>query len=311
MAYTLTDGVLGLEGVHQIAREAGGPAMRGHHVWHATNPWYKIDRITGLYSLGDLENFTQPSEGRMGEVAYPSMSRGKTITYEGRVCAATLEKLREGHNNLRYWLMGIPGNPVFPHERGPGKRDTDISIYAEGAGEGWMQFCRVMAFESDEEQLFGPNRQPTMWQRPFTLTVRQYDPRFYSYPALEEDDPGEANIVVSNLGNADTQRLAITVYGPLDNLVVGNTTIDKTLEFVGLDIDLGERLIIGWQQRSIIRPNQAEPVNSPNISKLGTLQTGDSDWWDAFAEGLAPGANTLTVSDAPNGWKVGWQHAIW
>lgn len=311
MAYSLADGVLGLEGVHQLAREQSGPVFRGHHVYSGSSPWYKIDRITGLYSLGDLDNFVQPSEGRFGEVAYPSLTRGKTITYEGRVCAPSLEKLREGHNNLRFWLMGMEGVPVFPHERGPGKRDTDISIFAESAGEGWMSYCRIMAFESDEEQTRGPTRQPTMWQREFTLTVRQYDPRFYSFPALSDDAPDDADIVVTNIGNADTQRMAITVYGPLNDLVLRNDTIDKELSFEALDIDLGERLIVSWNQRGVVRPNQAEPVNSPNISKLGNMVTIDSNWWDAFAEGIAPGANTLQVSAAPNGWKVDWQHAIW
>lgn len=325
MAYSITQGVLGLDGVHQIDpySSPAGPVMRGVHSY-ASDSWIKLDRITGLYSLGDMEPLTQNRSGAHGEVVYPSLTRGRTITYEGRIVGKTLNKLREQIGVMRPWLMGLPGAvPVFPHERGPGKRLIPIRISPpDNLGIGFTYDCAITAFELDDEQPYGPTRRPSPWMRSFILTVRQHDPRYY-WDHLEiqefggeettEDDGGDYMTVVND-GNADSQHFNLLIPGPVDDVAIDNLTTEKRLEFLNVDVAADHYFFVGFATRQAFGATNVIPSTNPSTNKAGKLRASTSDWWDPFEQGLVPGENDIRVggnSVAEPVWIAHWQHANW
>ena len=79
MTYTAAAGPLGLQGRHQWN---SGFILND---LEAGLPYAKLERVTGLFSLPELTDLRDPVVGGNGEVTYPSYTKGKTVTYEGKL----------------------------------------------------------------------------------------------------------------------------------------------------------------------------------------------------------------------------------
>lgn len=312
MAYTLTDGVLGLEGIHTFSPrrlavfDTIPPAlpdfsMHGQHR-RDLGAWVKLDQLVGFHGLPDWEPAGADAEGRMGRVRYPALQKSKSFTYNGRLCAMTLPGLRALEASLQASLAAREGVLTSaPHP-----------LY--GAG-GYYTDVRVVDFDADDDQTRPATALPTPWQREFALGLEMPHPR-WKWVTLSVVSGQVGSAVVTNLGRAQAEP-KITVYGHSGALTIRNATTGRKLVFAGLPVaDAGwGRVAADSGQRSVILPTQAD-IDSPNTSALRYLTFEESDWWDAQADatltgGLLPGANTIEVVGTHSSFKVEWRHSTW
>jgi len=282
---TIAEGILGLEGIHRVIGSGETVDMNVQGVL----PRVKLDRITGLHALNEVEDNREPNYARSGETVFVSTNRGRTITYEGRVIGRTLPELRALSQSLRAAASSMR------------RLDGEVEV-RPNAGVGGVTHryrARAIGFEMDDEQARPRTAVPTPWQREFILTFRQGDPRFYVVGA--DVTVGGAAGEVKAVDNP-TSAGALPVFvvnGPIpddlvferfDNFVYRNLTYDE----VGLAA--GQQLRLDFTERTLRRV-------SDDVSFEHKRVFNDSNWWDAGAAGLNPGVTTLTVRGGGN-WTI-------
>lgn len=287
MAYTIADGLLGLEGIHRIG------TLDFHY--QDTLPRIECERMIGLHALPEADDNREPAYGQIGERIYPSLARGKTITYEGTVYGRTLSELRTLMNQLR----GLAG--TYRSVEAP----INVRPHADIGGTEWVYYARVMALDADDEQLLGPEAMPTAFQRPFILTLRQSNPRAYAVSDLISDGGTSGAVVsVTNAGTAPTDPIF-----DIEDLTDGTIELIRsapggaTLTFGDdLELEAGESLEVDFGQRRMRRlPDGADFTHKMLFE--------DSNWWDALVGGIEPGENALTVVGGT--WTVRFNPASW
>lgn len=125
-------------------------------------PRIEIDRITGLWSLPEADDNRAPRTAQDGEIVYPSFRRGKTITYTGRVIAATALSLRA----LQMGFLGAFGE----------RSDEGTMVMSHSGAPSYYYIARVLALDMDEEQTFSQDSVPSPFQRGFDLSLRMSHP---------------------------------------------------------------------------------------------------------------------------------------
>lgn len=281
-AATITEGILGLEA--QMRWEwleqhlaANTLVMNDLDAW----PRYKMDKITGLYTRADREVTSDPRKGGPGEVHYRGNPRGRTIVYEGRVQARTLPELRHGVADLRTAFDDLQDDHKW----------MEHVPHPDRGGVGFQYLARVLSCDVDDEQERGANAVPTPWQRPFVLSMRQVDPRYYLTTEVHYSGAGGATVAVTNDGRAASEpRFVLTGVGTgpvLSRAKLGGGT--HTLDFSGsggipgpvttLTVDFFNRTAVG--------------NDGVDYAKCITFA---STWWDDFIEGILAGTWNVTVT---------------
>ena len=289
MPTAIADGPGGLECVHQVNGLDLGE--------QASFPRYKLDRITGLFSLPEADDDRRPRTAMIGEVTYPSYPRGKTIVYEGRVQSSDLQELREMSTALRSAC---------------GERSLELPVYitpdAAWGADHWGYYGRVMQLDMDEEQIVSPLDARGPYQRRFTLGLRMSDPRFYYKLAggagLQSIAGATTAQVATNSGTAPSDPVfTIVVPGGTPDIVITNTDVPTSNGSARLrfnDVPSGT-LVVNFATRTVV---------SDGDDAFATFDTVYNQWWDELIPGLAPGANHLDVSGDTN-WSVAWWHRSW
>lgn len=291
--YTVAHGIVGIEGIHvwngvELNRQL---TDAGATRW----PLIMFERISGLHSLPEAEDNRAPATGRIGEVVYPSLPRGRTITYEGIIYGRTLYELRGAVASLRGSFSDRTnqgGMAVHPH---PGI-----------GGQEFYFFARPLAFDVDDEQVVGVEAMPSAYQRRFILSLRQADPRYFHGPTQNTGAQASgATPSVTNHGNAPTD-FGLEVAGPIpDDLVIeryANPDARKLL-FNNVGIAGGDSLVMNFGARSILRA-------SDGADWSGRMVFATSNWWDSDAWGLHPGATTIRCAGGGT-WSAYFNSASW
>ena len=246
-------------------------------------PWaspghVKIDRITGAFSLAEIEDAREDRGGEVGETPLPTTRRGRTIVYEMRVRAKTLSALRSTHRSLR----------AAVRERSAEQRFALLS-----GSPDWEFYGRVMQCDSDDEQFTGETH---VWpfQRRVTLGVRLSDPRVYTTVEQSVSAANGAAGTIDNQGSTDTlPRIELAAVAAGTDLIISRA--GYTLRFN--DLPAGA-VVVDFRRRRAT-------VDGVDIS--GLLDIAASNWWDETVEGIPPGAIAVTVDGG--GWAAYWQHA--
>ncbi len=145
----------------------------GHtRIW----PWFKVDRVTGLYSLGDPQDVRDNRVGADGEITRLGRRRGKTVVYEGTIKARTRRELLECRDLLAAAFEDMTGEGIMV-----------------GAWQGWNPdlgteepryfLGRALACEIVDEQTTRSH------ERPFVVSIRLSDPHFYVVSGNTLDGP--------------------------------------------------------------------------------------------------------------------------
>lgn len=286
--YTIAHGILGLEGIHRLADEIDMNTQGGL-------PRIQLDRITGIHALPEADDNREPKYGQGGEQVYPSLTRGKTIIYEGRILGADLPQMRAMMHSLR-------------HAASRGRLgETSIVVRPGGFGGVTHSYdARVLALESDDEQTLGLEAMPTAYQRGFVLTVRQSDPRYYLVGGdVYVEAASVDTITVTNPGNAPALPNFI-VDGPIPGTLTFDrldNVVARKLVYEDVGLATGEQLRLDFGARTLRRV-------SDNASFEHKRVYDDSNWWDAGAAGLNPGATQIRVTGGGN-WAMGFAPASW
>jgi hypothetical protein len=280
-------------GIEAIHTWAGGLILNDR----SADPAYKIDSISGRNQSADFDPETDAAIGRIGEVPRTGDREGKTEVIEGRVYATSLDDLRAARADM---IAAFSGTDELR---------MDVTEPA-----GWLgdpippryYFARALDVAIEDEQ-GTPHRSSHGWDRPFSLTLRLSDPRYYDPTEVDEADdtpeamggapvpfvPGDRvagpdaegfSMVVDNTGNADTPAI-MRVRGPANNPVISNVTADNVyLRFKNLPISSGHHIEIDFRRRRAYRSN------GQNVRH--TLDPA-STWWDRNRPCLLPGENEL------------------
>lgn len=313
MAHDPSDGPLGLEGRHQFK---GGDQMPpgannefslfgyGRHRRDLGASWIKLDKITGLHGKGDGDDWREPAEGRLGEIVYPSAQRGKTIVYEGRVCATTLKGQRQLAAQLRR----------FAAEASERRTGSITIVHPSDVNTGYATGVRCMSLDIDDQQVRDNRAAITPWQREFVMGLRAHDPRFVWYPEVASlDHATGATIAITNLGNAPVDLFFdVRSSGTPMSVTMENLTLGRRLVWTDMPMPAAaftRRLWVNWEQRAAVRPAQAAPVNAPNADMMPYFDSTESDWWNSMEWGLGPGVNNVRVTGVNvAGWDVYYKH---
>lgn len=295
MTVTIEQGILGLEAYF---------VWNGSTVLHGqTLPRARVTKIQGLHSLPDADDNRASRTAAIGEVAYPSLARGKTIVYEGVLQAATLSDLRELEASLRSAFADRSNEGSMAH--------VPYEDYiGEGGDDGyWFYTARVLQLDVPEEQLFDATAVPSPYQRPFTLGLRMSDPRVYWNEEVSEG-PDSSDVTVENLGIAPTDpvvEVGITGTGLHD--VTISSDAPHQLELVDVDLTgLGAgRIVFDFAARTI---EFITTVGAEVTDIAYSLDVATSDWWDAGIPGLSPGQSTVEQSGGDD-ITVTFRHASW
>jgi hypothetical protein len=291
--FTAAHGILGVEAIHlwngtELNRQlTDAGAVR----W----PLVRFNRITGLLGLPEADDNRAPATGRIGEIVYPGFPRGRTITYEGTIYGRNLQELRGASASLRGSFSERSAQGMMVVKPHPVVGGADFYYYA-----------RTLAFDLDDEQVFGYEAQPSAYQRNFILSLRQADPRYFHGSQKNTGAlAAGATPTVTNDGNAPTD-FGITCDGPIvDDFVIeryGNPDARKLL-LNNVDIPGGDHLTINMGARSIRRL-------SDGLDLTGKLVFADSNWWDDGVWGLHPGSTVIRCAGGGN-WSCYFNSASW
>lgn len=311
--FDASDGILGIEARHSWNNPfAGGGAIvlnqldwenaAGSGIRQRVLPDLKVDRISGIFDLPEIEDVREPLPGRIGELAYAALQRGKSDIYEGRIRARTLRELRQRGRAMKGAFAGTTEGTmtVAPH--------PDQGVAA------WHYRARVMQFTCPDEQLFDRNHLPTPWIRPWVLTLRQSDPRYYiptikRYPSADPlvwTNNGLFIDPVVNDGNAPTDPI-FELKGLIAGTVeVQNVSLGHTLRFDNVNVPVGQRMLIDFRTRKAINTTTLEDL-------VPKLRPDLSTWWDETVIGLQPGGQRVIAQGAgfQGTWAVSFYSADW
>lgn len=311
-----------------VLTEAVVPGLEGTHRWDDTitigdqNAWprYKVRRITGLHSRGDFpEEVTEPIVGRIGELARRAFLAGRTVVFEGGVMGRSLAECRLGQGRLQAAFSVTDERDVVSAQH------PDYAATVSGQ-ESFLWRARCIGLEMGDEQ-----NHLSKWERPFALSLRQSDPRFYDPTAVFEFaesaavvvEPGIAlpqtapfsipaaapagSLTASVGGSAPTDPI-IEIHGPVTNPRITNQTLGVELRFsAGFAVGTGSFVEVDFAERTVKLEGVTLITAEPSLIL--------SDWWDAGVDGLVPGDNEIlfagdTVAD-PAKITVRWRNAWW
>lgn len=172
MSYTVDDGPPDLTAVHGWSPATGGapPAINQQGGTNPpTMPWVRLLGITGWRSLPENEDLRDARTFGDGEIPYPSRKLGKTLVYELRVEARTVQSVQRCMTAVQRGFGDMNG-----------EGQMTITPYGSfGGGVTWTYRARVMDFEPGSVWAFWPQRyEHFTWEA--ALTLRMSDPYFYS-----------------------------------------------------------------------------------------------------------------------------------
>jgi hypothetical protein len=256
-------------------------------------PRIVLDKINGIHSRADGDDIREPRRGHMGEWVYPSSLRGRTITYEGRIQALDLVSMRTKANSLRsVFASSEPEDPML------------VSPPVARGGVAWIMWVKPLGLDMDDVQEFGPTRVPTGFQRAFTASVRQSDPRFYVNGSLSLFGSSGGTLSVTNSGNAPAEPWFIltSLAGSGDITLQRLGTDPRSLIIDGDTIRDGGAASLSVDFKSRV----VTAVDQPGSDYSGAVKFA-SDWWDDQVQGLIPGAQNIKVTGAA--WNLQYHHA--
>lgn len=258
------------------------PGREATHTWDgalvlndrltgAAWPRYKVDQIGGLRGLADFTPDAEAAQGKLGEIPRTAQRAGRTITYEGRIIARDVAELRAGQATLLAAFQGTSERRMTIATQ-PGYTPAATRYFD----------ARAVSADAPEELV-----RPV--QSLFMVALRLSDPRLYDPTEVVQafDTPGSGYIeaTVVNDGNAISTDPVIEITGPVDDPVLVNVTISRTLVLVG-SLAVDDALVVDFAERTVT-------LNGANARDM--LDLGASAWWDADAPGLVPGTNVLRI----------------
>lgn len=179
---------------------AGGWGLEAVHSWDggaavlndvSAFPHVKLDSISGLRSLGDLEASADAAVNRRGEIPRASSRSGKTVAYNGRIRAQTLDAMRTLEESLLAAFESTVEKEMLI---------TPNATYAPGATPRRF-LARAVDCDIVDEQKYSFNRVTRGFERDFYLSLRLSDPRLYEAAGAPAGGAAGANAATNLVTN--------------------------------------------------------------------------------------------------------------
>ena len=291
MPASLADGPLGLEGRHTFNGITVNDIAGGL-------PYLKADRITGLHDVADADDPRDQNADQIGETAYPTLLRGKTVVYNGRVMGRTLLEARALATALRAAASSRADMPLA------------ISPHPDLGGPTLTAYGRPIACPIDDEQTLPPEALPTPYQRPFVLSFRLRDPRFFDLSA--PDAAGAAAGTPAFLGMTGPVAADGGAPGEPVFTVNGPTTAAVVLRHLGMSLELAFLPALALAGGDILTVDfLARQARVGATDVAGYVDWANSNWWDSDRIGLIPGIAQQVQVDGAGAWTVSAYNAVW
>jgi hypothetical protein len=245
---------------------------------------YVIDKLTGWYSLPEIEDARRSSGSKRGEVVLPTYPRGKTVVYEERIEAKTLPAWRSAYRALASAFQ-------FRNEEG--------YMYLLGSPVEWFFRARVMQMDADDDPANIDPRRPWPLTGGFQIGLRLGDARTYALPLVQHNVAGGGASTVTNLGTSDTDPTFAIHVATAGDVTLTNAAVGRGLTFRGLPTG-DYTLVFG--------PGDRQMVNAAGTDFSGHLDVDSSAWWDELIPGLVSGDNPITVTGA-SAWRCDFYYA--
>lgn len=305
MAPSLTDGVPGIEGVWTLTPPSpAAPFTLNDFEDPATGltlagaAYTRLQSITGLHDKPDSDDPRVSLNFQTGELAFPRLQRGRTITYTGVVVGPDFQSMRahvaalralasSGGGNPTAWVLGVAYDPTL-----------------DPTGLAFVATAIPLAFTCDDVQ------QDSRLQRGFVLTMRQADGRWHetSTPqTASAADGSPATLTMSGTAPSDPVFTVTGSGGGASSVVITNATLGWTWKVdLAAAMGAGDVLVVDFGQRSaILTPNAGAPANV-----AGYVDWSATDAWNETLDGaLVVGANVLQVNGDP--WQADATSAVW
>jgi hypothetical protein len=317
MAPALTDGVPGLEGIHTLIPPSPwptcalndwmDPATGLTYTFAAKVSYTRLQLIGGLFDKANADDPRVNLVNQIGELAFPRQQRGKTLVYTGVATGKTLSAMRAKVAALRAATETASSNPdgwTISLAYDPTYDPTGMVFTGYGV---------PIDFTSDDV-LLSPDALPSPHQRPFVLSFRLADPRFW----LTSGSP----ISTGPVARGTSAALTMTGTAPseptftLTGTGSGSATIVLNHSDLArnLQVDLpaamasGDTLVVNFLQRTVVFTPVATGVPHDYSGYIDWSQT---DWWGeaAAAQSLVVGVNNLYVTG--DGWQCDALPAVW
>lgn len=286
--------ILGVEGVHTWET---GLVINDRSEY----PMYRLRRISGLHATPDFDPISDNATGRIGEISRFQSRRGKTINYEGEVVAQSLAGLRTATGDL---IAAFAGTDEL---------QMDVEPHPDYAGSDLLArrfSARPLDVGVEDDQTsIAPFKTSRGYERPFSVSLRMSDPRFY-YPDItvetqdtretldgtgdiivpsgETDPPDDQGleVTITNEGNYNTEARFI-IEGRVWNPVISNETTGKFLAFTNQDLEAADDITIDTRRRRAMRGSDNKNIRYKIVP--------ESTWWDRGEVALVPGANVIRL----------------
>lgn len=322
----LADGPPELEGVFIINSPPDNPTVflndymdpnTGNDKVLDGSTWFSYSRcseITGLKDKPDADDPRVNLTNRIGERAFPRQQRGKTITFQGRVYADSLQRLRAWQSLVESCAAARSSDPLdwqmFSYY-GSSVYNGDATPY-DTAGYFWLAYAIPIGFTMSNKQDVGPDAAPTPYQRAFTLSMRMSDPRWW-LNQIGGDDAAQT----ASGGDGDSAGLFLDGSAPSEPTFTITGTGGGSATILLEHIDLGRQLQIAMDSELDADELLVVDFFNRKVTRGGDDYTGyvdwpNTDWWGEAASGqpmIYGSTNTLQVSGDP--WAVSAYQACW
>lgn len=171
MTYVAADGPPDVDAKHAWAPATGSaPPVLGN--WTADPidyPFIHVRQIANWRAAPEADNFSEPKSYGPGEIPLAGEKLGKTLVYELQVKADTREELA---NTITGLLKGFCTDMS-------GLGTMTVTPWSSIGGVVWQYKARVLGFEPDPVPEYLPGVTGP-WRREAQLTLRMFDPYFYT-----------------------------------------------------------------------------------------------------------------------------------
>lgn len=133
-------------------------------------PWFKLRKISGLYSLGDPQDVRDNRVGQDGEIARVGRRRGKTVVYEGLVKGRTRTELLTGCDTLNAAFEDMVTEGTMVCSWHP--LNTEFSSAPARYFNAKPLICEIVDEQATRNH-----------ERPFVVSLRLSDPNHYEVEA--------------------------------------------------------------------------------------------------------------------------------
>lgn len=288
--FTITEGPLEREATHAWNSVLTLNDLTAWPRYEITGP------IVGYRGRPPVDDTSDDRPGGIGAIPRAGLWRARDITYTITVIGRTLSEIRDGQSAI---------GSAFADGRALGI--MVVTPAGDHTGQQWAFAAKPQALTPTGE-VFDAHLRPAPWQVGYTLTLRMFDPRYYTGAegGLDHESVDLADGVASPCVNGGTAPAdpIFQIPGPLTDadVTLTNVTTGKVVVLARVTVASGDTLTVDFGTRRLT-------LEDGTIVRR-FLDKPASTWWKSGVDGLPPLTTSSVKIDGADA-TVLWDHAHW